>query len=439
VAHLEDFGLLQRDQRPARRALILIRDDLPPDRQVAERMAAVGVGVQEGMFANYAQLRWRVDYSAYPAEAFEQVIGWLQPHPRPARPPICYSSEVSLPIPDVRETAMAFGPAPGLFGVLCGPVAPPVGARPTLVFLSPGTTPHMGDDRMWVLMARRFARMGFTSLRFDVAGVGDSSARTGDAAPVANLGQAAADLKAALDWLETVGSKQFILVGYCLGAKVACNLALRDPRVTAQFLINPWRLFWSEGAPLRGFHKPAYYLRAARNPTAWRRVLGGAISGPVFRREARRLARGVLAALRRRISTEETRGSSASCSARAIARRGLARLEQRLFETQTPEQAAAQAAVHRIRSLAARGVNTLLIYGDSDLLLEELEEYFGLGREHLAERLNLHIRLLAGVKHSLLRRSDRDQVVAILEEQLDADRQATADPTAAAERKAVSP
>lgn len=389
VAELEKFEILQNKRRLAARALILTRDDIITDTHLADRLAELGVEVEEGKFTDYAGLRWQLKDAPFPAASFARVIEFIAPGALPAARQAGCAGEVNIPVPGICETALVFGPAPGLFGVLCEPPESRWAGRPALVFLSPGTTPHVGDDRMWVPMARQFAREGFTSLRFDLAGVGDSPSRADQMEQGGEFRQAAADVANALNWLETRGFSQAILIGNCWAAKLACTVALSEQRIVAQFLINPWHQFWSERTS--GFHTPAHYLKLARNPSTWRALVSGAVAGPVVRRAAGRLARGVLAAARRRI-----------------------------VRTEAPHAAVARIGALRLQRLAARGVDTMLIYGEDDSLLDDLEECFGASREDLAEQLFVDIRVLPGVKHLFPHRSDRDNLAQIMANRLSA-------------------
>ena len=54
---------------------------------------------------------------------------------------------------------------------------------PTMVILSSGILHRPGASRLYVQIARALAEDGFTSLRFDFSGIGDSAVRR-DAIPI---------------------------------------------------------------------------------------------------------------------------------------------------------------------------------------------------------------------------------------------------------------
>jgi alpha-beta hydrolase superfamily lysophospholipase len=78
----------------------------------------------------------------------------------------------------VRERPLLFGLHGNLFGVLSEPEAARPGA-PALLFANTGIHHHVGPYRIWVELARALAARGFSALRFDLSGLGDSGARPG--------------------------------------------------------------------------------------------------------------------------------------------------------------------------------------------------------------------------------------------------------------------
>ena len=116
-----------------------------------------------------------------------------------------------------------------LFGILHEPETRRDGVA--LVFASSGLQNRVGPHRMYVKAARRFSRLGLTSLRLDLPGVGDSVERelTSDFDHHDPAG-----LVAAIDFLiANHGARRVVLVGLCSGARVAIKAAARHPRVDA--------------------------------------------------------------------------------------------------------------------------------------------------------------------------------------------------------------
>ena len=185
--------------------------------------------------------------------------------------------EAALAPPGARETAHVFRNSPPLFGILCRPDIPREGA-PGIVFLNTGAVPHAGMNRIWVSMARRYASIGFTSLRFDISGVGESrsAVTAGGRQPI--MKESIADVGAAIGWLQAQGCSTIALIGFCWGAQLACSVALEDDRVRRLIMINAARQFWdieTDGEPPRSLNT---YLRLLRDSAKWKSLREGAIS-----------------------------------------------------------------------------------------------------------------------------------------------------------------
>jgi dienelactone hydrolase len=136
----------------------------------------------------------------------------------------------------VPEHAVVFPESGSLVGVFT--VAEESGdrKRPAVIFLNAGLLHRVGPNRVYVRIARELARYGFSSLRFDLSGIGDSPPRT-DGLPL--RAASLRDVTDALDFLSaTRGLSSFILIGMCSGADLAFRVALADARVVGAVLID---------------------------------------------------------------------------------------------------------------------------------------------------------------------------------------------------------
>lgn len=143
------------------------------------------------------------------------------------------------------ERPALFGRENSLVGVLTTPrggdsVGAPEGRRPTLVLLNSGIVHRVGPNRLYVTLARRLARHGFTTFRFDLSGLGDSRVAW-DPEASDPRGMTDRDIRLALDWIDdAVGGRDgYVLAGLCSGADNARRAAVRDPRVAGAILIDP--------------------------------------------------------------------------------------------------------------------------------------------------------------------------------------------------------
>jgi pimeloyl-ACP methyl ester carboxylesterase len=162
----------------------------------------------------------------------------------------------------LTEEPLQFGKGGRLFGILTLPSVPPRNAQelPVFVFLSAGLLHRVGPYRLHVRIGRELAQMGFSSLRVDLAGTGDSPPRPG----LTNQQSVAADFEEILGVLESrLGRLPLVLAGLCSGADNAMTLTLKEPRVVGMVLLDPI-CFPDRGFRARGivarYTNPARYV-----------------------------------------------------------------------------------------------------------------------------------------------------------------------------------
>jgi hypothetical protein len=176
----------------------------------------------------------------------------------------------------MKETSCQFGHRRQLTGIITEPSA--AHRRVALVLISAGLVPTFGPYRLYTKLARRLAREGFLTMRFDLGGIGDSQQA------YANLplkSRTELEIRSALDYLTTHHELDgIVLGGLCSGAEDAFRYAELDPRVTGVVLIDPfsyrtpgwkWRhlLHRLTRRSLRalGLHKPLASSGAAGSPS----------------------------------------------------------------------------------------------------------------------------------------------------------------------------
>lgn len=178
----------------------------------------------------------------------ELIAGWLQESlglrpPTSARPTAApgAGAEGRLDagpvevLPGVRERFVWMGPR-RLAGVLTEP-AGVARRRTVVVFLNLAAERHLGPERAWVNLSRDLAVSGLRSLRFDLAGIGDSpapaSGRQDDAYPATAVRDMTEAISAVTD-----DPSDVVLVGVCSGAHHAllAGVALHPRGVV---VINP--------------------------------------------------------------------------------------------------------------------------------------------------------------------------------------------------------
>jgi pimeloyl-ACP methyl ester carboxylesterase len=252
------------------------------------------------------------------------------------------------------------------------------------VLLNAGAIHHVGPHRMWVSLARRLAPAGYTVLRFDHAGLGDSPHRDdGLAFEEASV----ADVRDALDWLEAhTPCRAFTLLGLCSGTLTAFRAAQRDARVSRLVLLTALLEDPSTVPPEVVAEATerrvgrSYMTQKAASGAAWRRLMTGQVD-----------ARKVVRALRRTVVP----------SVPQAVRPGTA------------------AVVGGLEALLAKGVAVLFVFAEPTTVLE----YFRMTLEPhlpaLRRRGRVELTVLHGAEHTFTERRHQEQVMVLVSDWLD--------------------
>lgn len=163
------------------------------------------------------------------------------------------------------EKVISFGAEGRLHGILTEPEA---GARipgaPAVLTWNVGLHHHVGPHRVFIDLTRSLARQGFTSLRFDLSGLGDSEVSRDDARP--DFERAVSDVRDAMAALRKQrGFERFVPVGFCSSVDAAHTLGVNDAQISG--------IVYLEGY---GYRTPGFYARYPRrflDRNRWERLL----------------------------------------------------------------------------------------------------------------------------------------------------------------------
>jgi len=183
----------------------------------------------------------------------------------------------------MREHAVVFGGSQALVGVITEPsplhLRDDAPAPPVAIFLNAGVIHRVGPSRLYVGIARRLASIGWTSVRFDHSGIGDSPVRR-DGVPFER--SAILEVGHVMDSLQqSRGADRFVLVGLCSGAVTAFEAAVVDPRVAGAVMINPQGFdddaVWNAYVQNRGYAR-RYWTRSLFSASSWWNALTGRVN-----------------------------------------------------------------------------------------------------------------------------------------------------------------
>ncbi|WP_394827908.1 serine aminopeptidase domain-containing protein [Pendulispora albinea] len=302
---LAAIDLLRQERRPPPSVLVLDRVDLPGADKWAERLAASGAKVDVRRLPGYVEMMLDPHRAEPPLKMIHTSTTWLKERAAavsaPSRPlQDAPASAPSLATAATRATSattatMADGSvieraiyaddARTLFGIVTS--AAPGTATSTgvgILLLNAGAVHHIGPNRLYTELARRWAALGHIVLRLDQSGIGDSRARPGEAENVVYSGRALEDVAAALAFLRRAeGVRECRAIGLCSGAYHAFKSAVAGQPVDGVIAINPLTFFWKDGeTPDDTLHKTvesiARYSQALSDARKWRKLARGEVN-----------------------------------------------------------------------------------------------------------------------------------------------------------------
>lgn len=260
---VSQLDLRKLSRQPAPRVLIVERDDIAGEPDWPQALQNLGAEVRVECWPGYAAMMDDAQRAVVPQAMVDGVLDcitrWasqLAFPPVAAVGPVRTALRCSVPSEgraptQVMETPVHIdtGTSTRLFGVL---VTPEVEKhRAAVLMLNSGAIHHIGPNRLWVRLARQWAASGMTVLRLDIAGIGDSPARSGAPENVVYSPHAMDDVAVALAYLrEQAGASECHVVGLCSGAYHALKAAVGGQAVASALMINPLTYFWEQGTQL---------------------------------------------------------------------------------------------------------------------------------------------------------------------------------------------
>jgi pimeloyl-ACP methyl ester carboxylesterase len=390
---------------PARRMLIIGRDDMPGEGPLPARYRAMGIDTTSTALPGYADMMVEPHESRVAYETLGVIREWLAAAPQPAlagERRVAHAPgrrrPVDLVLDGVREAPLMFGADHSLFGVLAEPEALPLGdrrAETAILLLSVGGNHRIGPNRNYVKFARALAASGYRALRLDLSGVGDSRTGVGFSSASMYSRNSTGDVRAAIDCLAEKGCKRFYLMGICSGSYVAFQTAQVDPRVTGQILMNSRLLEWQGGqegatweeAMLRAYKSIDFYRRSLSNPRMYWRLLRGQVDVNGI---ALRLRSVFWARIKRKFGWLSRRGP------------------------------AEEAVLSEFKQLSARGTDTLMLISEDDDGRDYVEFHLGPRGRRLRHDPNFRMVIVRGADHTFSRSEAQQFVLATVREHLEA-------------------
>jgi dienelactone hydrolase len=278
---------------------------------------------------------------------------------------------------DLSEEPLLFGRDRSLFGVLTHaetPHAEGAPGRPPIILVNAGPGTRIGPHRQYVRMARAWAKLGFATLRVDLSGSGDSGGPSDVPAGSPYPHCAIADVGAAMDLLQSkLGARRFIVAGICSGADIAFRAGVEEPRTAGVLVLNP-RTFALFNIP-----KLEQLVRV--------QSLGATVSTKKNWIKLLRGDAGLKGSITRIVQLAKTASVSATQKLRALILR------------ETPSGAPIVDVPADMQRMLNRGVEVLLLVGERDVGIMNVEFHFRKEMRALERHSRFHRVTFAGVDH----------------------------------------
>jgi pimeloyl-ACP methyl ester carboxylesterase len=337
--------------------------------EFAEGLKASGLDVTDTGFDEFRDLFLDAHSNKVPHRVFARALDWLQ-----SGFPLRTEDGIKpIAVYSLTEATVRFGA--GLWGVFNQPQTPSPKA-PAVLFLNTGGDPRAGIGGFATKAARALAQAGIASLRFDLAGLGDSAFPGPGRSHVYETPRHE-DMQAALGVLAARGHEHVIVVGICAGAYHALHASFVEPRIVGVVGVSPVKLLWKTG-DTQDFARKAQakslkvYQNALLKPDTWLRLVQGKLDIPT-------LSRNIMAQIN-------------------------SRLQGLVFA------ARARKLYTQIEDLAHRGVHVRFVAGLDDSSLDEMESLFGAGCAKLKKLARMQAHFLPDLDHGLARQQSRDIV-----------------------------
>jgi len=181
--------------------------------------------------------------------------------------------------PNILERVVRFGGDRALCGIVTKPAES--SSRPAIIIFNTGIIHRVGHHRMYTKLSRHLAGRGYSVIRFDFAGIGDSPAQRDVQSP---REENCSGIRAVIDWTEAnLKCDRVILLGLCSGADHSVVYGGDDTRVAGVVLMDP-------SIPRTRWFYVLDRLRRLKQPIAWTNFLTG--KGRFWRRMQQKFAKG---------------------------------------------------------------------------------------------------------------------------------------------------
>ncbi len=304
LAHLAQVDLMKHGTPPASEMLVIDSISLRGAREWVDTLSAMGVRTEyQTLPGTVEMLMTDPQFATVSQPMLAATRDWLlriQPQPpsrretavrAPDRRSIAPTVVLRLPGDGASTQAAVFerpiflASQAMLFGIVTEPREGDKRRR-GVILMNVGAEHHIGSSRMYVSLARHWARHGYTVLRLDLGGLGDSD--TQPRRPPNEVFPPAAidDIRVAIEFMRSrYGIADITLGGLCSGGYHALRAAVAGLPVQRILVVNPMNFLWSEGLTAENLQlevdvarNVGFYRDRVFSAAIWKRIFTGQLN-----------------------------------------------------------------------------------------------------------------------------------------------------------------
>jgi pimeloyl-ACP methyl ester carboxylesterase len=383
--------------RAPQHVLLIERSDLASNSALTRYFSELPINLTTERLPGYVEMMLDSHDAIVPEEMVQASVKWLSslvddepqplpPEKSPANASVIFASDGKAA---VRESACFLDENRLLFGVLSTPAEAQGPIRSLVMLVNSGAVHHIGPNRLYVALARKWAAHGIAVLRLDLSGIGDSATRPGAQENIVYSTCAGDDLALALAFIrQQVGDIPVHAMGLCSGGYHSFKSAVAGTQFRTVVCINPLTFNWREGQSLafpeyRVAQDVMRYKTNAFRWESWKKLLTGGVN----------LLELTQVLLRRIVSATMN-----------FLKDLLRRLRIPLPDDLGTELAA----------IAKRDISLLFVFAMGEPGIDLLKSGGGSLVQRLRARRKLSIELIDGADHTFTSRDTRDRLMNVL-------------------------
>jgi alpha-beta hydrolase superfamily lysophospholipase len=280
--------------RAPEHVLLIERSDLASNSALLRYFSELPINLTTERLPGYVEMMLDSHDAIVPAEMVQAAVKWLsslvdgEAQPAPPEKPGANASVIFASDGEaaVRESACFLDEDRLLFGVLSTPAKAQEPIRSLVMLVNSGAVHHIGPNRLYVALARKWAAHGVAVLRLDLSGIGDSATRPGAQENIVYSSCAGDDIALALAFIRRqFGDIPVHAMGLCSGGYHSFKSAVAGTHFRTVVCINPLTFNWREGQSLafpeyRVAQDVMRYKTNAFRWESWKKLLTGGVDIP---------------------------------------------------------------------------------------------------------------------------------------------------------------